>query len=74
MNGSDAAFADWRARWTPAGSDREQTPSRSRSTDIHRVVNAGRGTAISLHVYGADLRLRTTGIRRRYDLPMGARR
>jgi predicted metal-dependent enzyme (double-stranded beta helix superfamily) len=42
--------------------------------DIHRVENSGHDTAISLHVYGADLRLRTTSIRRRYDLPVRARR
>ncbi len=34
--------------------------------DIHRVTNIGAGTAISLHVYGADLRQRGTSIRRCY--------
>ena len=38
--------------------------------DIHVVSNAGHGPAISLHVYGADLRRSTTSIRRRYDLPV----
>jgi len=38
--------------------------------DIHRVTNDGDRTAISLHVYGADLRRRGTSIRRRYDLPI----
>lgn len=38
--------------------------------DIHRVTNDGDEVAISLHVYGADLRRRGTSIRRRYDLPV----
>jgi 3-mercaptopropionate dioxygenase len=38
--------------------------------DIHLVRNAGSGTAISLHVYGTDLRLRPSSIRRSYDLPV----
>jgi hypothetical protein len=42
--------------------------------DIHRVTNDGDRPAISLHVYGADLRQRGTSIRRRYDLPILARR
>ena len=40
--------------------------------DIHRVTNEGAGTAISLHVYGADLRQRGTSIQRRYDLPIAS--
>jgi predicted metal-dependent enzyme (double-stranded beta helix superfamily) len=36
--------------------------------DIHRVRNAGQDLAISLHVYGADLRDVATSIRRRYKL------
>ena len=36
--------------------------------DIHRVRNAGDDTAISLHVYGADISVLGTSIRRRYDL------
>ena len=35
--------------------------------DIHRVRNAGEDVAISLHVYGADLRDVCSSIRRRYD-------
>jgi predicted metal-dependent enzyme (double-stranded beta helix superfamily) len=35
--------------------------------DIHRVHNAGNGLAISLHVYGADLRDVGSSIRRSYD-------
>jgi predicted metal-dependent enzyme (double-stranded beta helix superfamily) len=38
--------------------------------DIHAVRNAGDGPAISLHVYGADLRRSGTSIRRCYDLPV----
>ncbi|MGZ6804634.1 MAG: hypothetical protein ACXVFU_16440 [Nocardioidaceae bacterium] len=35
--------------------------------DIHRVANAGTSTAVSLHVYGADVRALGTSIRRTYD-------
>ena len=35
--------------------------------DIHKVANAGTSTAISLHVYGADVRTLGTSIRRTYD-------
>ncbi|MFH8349526.1 cysteine dioxygenase [Streptomyces sp. NPDC018045] len=38
--------------------------------DIHEVRNAADGTAVSLHVYGADLSRTGTSIRRRYDLPV----
>jgi predicted metal-dependent enzyme (double-stranded beta helix superfamily) len=38
--------------------------------DIHLVRNAGDDVAVSLHVYGADLRVSGTSIRRRYDLPV----
>ncbi|MGB7859786.1 MAG: cysteine dioxygenase family protein [Acidimicrobiia bacterium] len=38
--------------------------------DIHRVRNAGDGTAISIHVYGADISVLGTSIRREYDLPV----
>jgi predicted metal-dependent enzyme (double-stranded beta helix superfamily) len=34
--------------------------------DIHRVENSGQELAISLHVYGADLRQTGSSIRRRY--------
>jgi predicted metal-dependent enzyme (double-stranded beta helix superfamily) len=37
--------------------------------DIHLVRNAGRSLAVSLHVYGADLRVAGTSIRRTYDVP-----
>jgi predicted metal-dependent enzyme (double-stranded beta helix superfamily) len=39
--------------------------------DIHLVRNAGTDLAVSLHVYGADLRRTGTSIRRRYDQPIG---
>ena len=38
--------------------------------DIHRVTNCGTDLAVSLHVYGADLSVRRTSIRRVYDLPV----
>ncbi|GAA2866756.1 cysteine dioxygenase family protein [Streptosporangium fragile] len=38
--------------------------------DIHRVHNTGDETAISLHVYGADLSAAPSSIRRVYDLPV----
>jgi predicted metal-dependent enzyme (double-stranded beta helix superfamily) len=38
--------------------------------DIHRVHNTGDVTAISLHVYGADLSSDGVSIRREYDLPI----
>jgi predicted metal-dependent enzyme (double-stranded beta helix superfamily) len=38
--------------------------------DIHLVRNASDDLAVSLHVYGADLSVTGTSIRRRYDLPV----
>ncbi|MGW4423522.1 cysteine dioxygenase [Streptosporangium sp. NPDC004631] len=38
--------------------------------DIHRVHNTGDSTAISLHIYGADLGVTPSSIRRVYDLPV----
>lgn len=38
--------------------------------DIHRVHNTGEVTAISLHVYGADLSADGVSIRREYHLPV----
>ena len=38
--------------------------------DIHRVHNTGSGTAISLHVYGADISRLGNSIRREYSLPV----
>jgi predicted metal-dependent enzyme (double-stranded beta helix superfamily) len=38
--------------------------------DIHRVHNTGDTTAISLHVYGADLGESPSSVRRTYDLPV----
>ncbi|MFE9258453.1 cysteine dioxygenase [Streptomyces sp. NPDC006879] len=37
--------------------------------DIHRVCNSGAGTAISLHVYGADIARLGSSVRRVYPLP-----
>ncbi len=38
-----------------------------------RVLHVADGVAVSLHVYGADLRLQPSSIRRRYDQPVVAR-
>ncbi|MGH3448161.1 MAG: hypothetical protein ACRDP4_11135, partial [Nocardioidaceae bacterium] len=38
--------------------------------DIHHVRNAGTDTAVSMHVYGADISELGTSIRRRYDTPV----
>jgi predicted metal-dependent enzyme (double-stranded beta helix superfamily) len=38
--------------------------------DIHRVHNVGDETAISLHVYGADMTDSPSSVRRVYDLPV----
>jgi 3-mercaptopropionate dioxygenase len=38
--------------------------------DTHRVRNVGDETAISIHVYGADLRRIASSVRRTYDLPV----
>jgi predicted metal-dependent enzyme (double-stranded beta helix superfamily) len=38
--------------------------------DIHRVRNAGAGTAISIHIYGTDVSRVGSSVRRRYDLPV----
>jgi predicted metal-dependent enzyme (double-stranded beta helix superfamily) len=36
--------------------------------DIHHVANNGQGLAVSLHIYGADISVLGSSIRRRYDL------
>jgi predicted metal-dependent enzyme (double-stranded beta helix superfamily) len=36
--------------------------------DIHRVVNNGQSLAVSLHIYGADISVLGSSIRRRFDL------
>ena len=38
--------------------------------DIHTVFNPGPETAISIHIYGADVRKLGSSIRCRYDLPV----
>jgi len=38
--------------------------------DVHRVHNPGLEPAVSLHIYGADLRDGLTSVRRTYDLPV----
>jgi predicted metal-dependent enzyme (double-stranded beta helix superfamily) len=39
--------------------------------DIHQVRNAGTSTAISIHVYGADVSRLGSSVRRVYDTPHG---
>ncbi|GGR06678.1 cysteine dioxygenase family protein [Streptomyces netropsis] len=39
--------------------------------DIHRVRNSCSSTAISIHVYGADVARLGSSVRRVYDLPVG---
>ncbi|GAA3444468.1 cysteine dioxygenase family protein [Planomonospora venezuelensis] len=41
--------------------------------DIHKVHNVGDTTAVSLHIYGADLGAEPTSVRRTYDLPVRGR-
>jgi len=41
--------------------------------DIHAVGNYGSELAISIHVYGADIGILGTSIRRRYDQPVSGR-
>ena len=38
--------------------------------DVHEVWNAGTSTAISIHVYGADIRRLGSSIRRQYNFPV----
>jgi predicted metal-dependent enzyme (double-stranded beta helix superfamily) len=38
--------------------------------DIHEVANSSDGEVISIHVYGADVSVLGSSIRRRYDLPI----
>lgn len=40
--------------------------------DIHRVCNASDDKVISIHVYGADVSVLGSSVRRRYDLPVRA--
>lgn len=40
--------------------------------DIHRVANGGSGLAVSLHIYGADISVLGSSIRRRYNLAIRA--
>ena len=38
--------------------------------DIHKVCNSSDGTVVSIHVYGADISVTGTSVRRTYDLPV----
>jgi 3-mercaptopropionate dioxygenase len=62
----DAYLVEQGRRSSPTGSVDGLLPP----GDIHLVRNAGPGTAISLHVYGADLHNGPSSIRRTYDLPI----
>ncbi len=62
----DAYLVEDEHRSSPTGSVDGLLPP----GDIHLVRNASTGTAISLHVYGADLRDTSSSIRRAYDLPI----
>ncbi len=64
-------------RLVPAGWERNDTGSITALVppgDIHRVSNVDDEVAISLHVYGADLRLAGSSVRRIYDAPATAPR
>ncbi len=51
---------------SPRGSVTALTPP----GDIHRVRNCSEQTTISIHVYGADIGVLGSSIRRTYDLPL----
>lgn len=40
--------------------------------DVHRVANGGDGVAVSLHIYGADIGVLGSSIRRRYEIEVRA--
>jgi len=66
-----------RGRLVPTGTGVNRTGSVAGLAppgDIHLVRNPGPGPAISLHVYGADLRATGSSIRRTYDLPVAGAR
>jgi predicted metal-dependent enzyme (double-stranded beta helix superfamily) len=67
--GTDAGLRPGRQTDYPAGDVSAFAPP----GDIHRVDNPGPGTAISLHVYGADISVLGSSIRRTYadDLVAG---
>jgi predicted metal-dependent enzyme (double-stranded beta helix superfamily) len=64
--GKDAFLRPLDSSINPTGSVVVLTPP----GDVHSVVNPGPGTAISIHVYGLDVRQHGSSIRRRYDLPI----
>jgi len=69
--GAEAYLVEKQIRTATAGSVEGLVPDGS---DIHAVGNAGDCVAISIHVYGADLRKLGSSIDRRYDmLPLGQR-
>jgi len=69
--GAETYLAEKQVRTATAGAAEGLVPDGS---DIHAVGNTGDGIAISIHVYGADLRKLGTSIDRRFDvLPLGSR-
>ena len=40
--------------------------------DIHKVCNSSEAKVISIHVYGADVSVLGSSVRRKYDLPVKA--
>jgi predicted metal-dependent enzyme (double-stranded beta helix superfamily) len=69
--GAETYLAEKEVRTASAGFAEGLLPD---GKDIHAVGNAGDGIAISIHVYGADLRKLGTSIDRRFDmLPLGVR-
>jgi len=61
-------------RWLVAAGTTENGPGSVSAFappgDIHYVRNGGPDTAISVHIYGADISKRGSSIRRCYDLPI----
>jgi 3-mercaptopropionate dioxygenase len=68
---TETTYAEHGGRLTPVGHSINRTGSVTAFTppgDIHRIRNDGEIPTISLHVYGADLRVAGSSVRRTYDL------
>jgi len=66
---TDGRLIRIRTRQNPTGSVSGFAPP----GDIHRVRNCSEQTAISIHIYGADIRRLGSSVRRCYDLPIVSR-
>ena len=66
---TDGQLIRIRTRQNPTGSVSGFAPP----GDIHRVRNGSEQTAISIHIYGADIRRLGSSVRRCYDLPIVSR-